>query len=105
MGIEKIVGLAILGIVAFFLFTARESIKTIRARGCSLKPLLFHFKQKFLMTFGLGVFFGGCYITLLLVSPYLLNKDNIFSFLSLGLEHPSYFLYLGLSIFVLNALF
>lgn len=97
----------VLGFILVFILSlcGWKSYQRVRARGTSLRSLSYRFKQKISMTAGLGFFFGGLYLVILFLAPYILNKDRAADVFSFGREHPGYILYFGLALFLLNALF
>lgn len=65
----------------------------------SVRRIFVGLKPKLWMTAGLGLFFAGFYVSIILCAARLLDSETRQSLFLLALHHPTYFIYAGLALF------
>ena len=76
-----------------------ESGQGVKREGFVLLALDTYFRKKMWMTAGLGLFFGGLYLTLILLGSHIIDPELRLDIFHLLYKHPVEFIYLGLLVF------
>jgi len=86
-------------ITLLLVFASLYLMKLLMNKPWGFRALFVNFKQKIWMTAGLGLFFCGLYLTLLMLCSKVSSTTKGQIFLSMQNE-PTRFIYLGLLIFL-----
>lgn len=81
------------------LLVALKLAPYLTSRPVSVERIFVGLKPKLWMTAGLGLFFAGFYVAIILLAARLLDAERRQNLFQLALRHPTYFIYAGLTLF------